>query len=266
MPEGHALHRLARQHNRDLAGRVVRAASPQGRFSHGAARIDGRVMLRAEAHGKHLWWRFSELAEVVHVHLGLYGQVTSAPVPAPEPRGALRLRLLTDQVYVDLRGPNRCELLTPPELRTLLARLGPDPLRRNADPDRAWQRLRRSRAPIGGLLLDQSIVSGIGNAYRAEILFRHHIAPHRTGTAVQNHEWLPLWDDLRQLMRYGARTGRIVTTRPEHRTVRRSPPGRENAFYVYRRAGLPCRICGTPVRAEPMAGRLLSYCPTCQPS
>jgi formamidopyrimidine-DNA glycosylase len=97
MPEGHTLHRLARQQTADLGGRVIRASSPQGRFVEGAARIDGRVLTRATAYGKHLFQHYAGLADVVHVHLGLYGKFVGGPQPAPEPRGALRLRLETDE-------------------------------------------------------------------------------------------------------------------------------------------------------------------------
>jgi formamidopyrimidine-DNA glycosylase len=73
-----------------------------------------------------------------------------------------------------------------------------------------------------------------------------------------------MWSDLVALMRAGVRLGRIVTTRPEHRARRRGTPDREDAHYVYRRTGEPCRICGTEVRTEAMVGRNLYWCPTCQ--
>jgi formamidopyrimidine-DNA glycosylase len=102
MPEGHTLHRLARQQTADLGGRVIRASSPQGRFVEGAARIDGRVLTRATAYGKHLFQHYAGLADVVHVHLGLYGKFVGEPRIVleqvfPVRRGALRLRLETDE-------------------------------------------------------------------------------------------------------------------------------------------------------------------------
>lgn len=265
MPEGHTIHRLAREHNRLLAGRAIGAASPQGRFADGAGRLDGRVLRRVEPYGKHLFYRF-EGEESLHVHLGLYGTFAAGPLPAPAPRGALRLRLTGPDAYVDLRGPTACELLPPAERRAILARLGPDPLRPAAQPDAAWARIRSSRVPFGALLLDQSVLAGVGNVYRAEVLFRHGIGPHRPGRALGAAEWEALWLDLRTLMRAGVRVGRIVTTRREHRERRRGPASREDAFYVYRRAGEPCRVCGTEVRTEPMAARNLYWCPTCQPA
>ena len=73
-----------------------------------------------------------------------------------------------------------------------------------------------------------------------------------------------MWADLVTLMRAGVRMGRIVTTRPEDRSRRRGAVARDDAHYVYRRTGLPCRICGTEVRTEVMVGRNLYWCPACQ--
>jgi len=265
MPEGHTIHRLAREHTRLLVGQAVGAASPQGRFTEGASRIDGRVLRRVQPYGKHLFYRFDG-EESLHVHLGLYGTFSSGPLPAPVPRGALRLRLIGHDHYVDLRGPTACELVPPGERRAILGRLGPDPLRPGASPDAAWARVRSSRVPVGALLLDQSVLAGVGNVYRAELLYRHGVEPHRPGRGLGDGEWDALWADLRTLMRAGVRAGRIVTTRPEHRARRRGPASRDDAFYVYRRAGQPCRVCGTEVRTELMAARNLYWCPTCQPA
>src|SRR3954468_4440849 len=163
VPEGHTLHRIALEHRRLLVGQAVRASSPQGRFAEGAALLDGRVLTAVEAYGKHLFHRFDGLSDRLHVHLGLYGTFVSGTTPAPEARGALRLRMIADGHYVDLRGPTRCELLTAAERVALLARLGPDPLRPSADPAPAWQRISRSKTSIGALLMDQAVLAGVGN-------------------------------------------------------------------------------------------------------
>ena len=143
-------------------------------------------------------------------------------------------------------------------------RLGADPLRRDADPDYAFERMRRSRTPVGALLMQQDVVAGVGNVFRAEVLFRAGIDPHRPGADVDRGTWDAIWQDLVALMRAGVRLGRIVTTRPEHRSRRTGPVDRTDAHYVYRRTGLSCRICGTPVLAEPFAARTLYRCPVCQ--
>ena len=92
MPEGHTIHRLARRHKAMFAGHEIIATSPQGRFVEGAELISGRVLAGTDAWGKHLFHRYSSDL-FVHVHLGLYGKFADGPLPAPEARGALRLRI-----------------------------------------------------------------------------------------------------------------------------------------------------------------------------
>lgn len=264
MPEGHTIHRLARDHTPLLQGKAVRAASPQGRFADGAALLDGRALERIQPYGKHLFYVF-EGDVLLHVHLGLYGGWQSGTHPAPEPKGALRLRLQTDEHWLDLRGPTACEIHTPADRDAVLARLGPDPLQRKPRPEQAWQKVSRSRTAIGALLMDQSVLAGIGNVYRAEALYRAGLSPFRPGRAVPEPTWQAMWDDLVVLLRAGVRAGHIVTTHREDRDRRSGPPRREDRFYVYRRAGLPCRRCGTEVRTEVMVGRNAYWCPACQP-
>jgi endonuclease VIII len=263
VPEGHTIHRLAGQQQKLFGGHVVRASSPQGRFVDGAALIDGRVLRRTEAYGKHLLHHYTG-GPLLHVHLGLYGKFASGQGAPPEPRGALRLRLTGNDAWTDLRGATACELITPVERKALIARLGPDPLRRDADAGRAFARMHRSKIVVGALLMDQQVVAGIGNVYRAEILFRHRIDPFLPGNAAPEETWALVWADLVGLMRSGVRIGQIVTVRAEHRPRRRGRLNQEEAVYVYRRTGRPCRVCGTEIRTQVLVGRNLFWCPSCQ--
>lgn len=238
------------------------ADSPQGRFDDGARLLDGRVLDATDAWGKHLFHRYDDLW--LHVHLGLYGKFRDGALPAPEPRGALRLRLLGDDHWLELRGPTACEVLTDAERRAVLARLGPDPLRRRPDAAAFVARVLRSRAPVGTMLMDQSVVAGVGNVYRAEALFRQRLDPFRQGRLHDAAVLHALWDDLVVLLRAGVRAGRIVTTRPQDRERPSGRPRRVDAHYVYGRAEQPCRICGTPVRDALVAARRLFWCPVCQ--
>ncbi|HSK28278.1 MAG TPA: zinc finger domain-containing protein, partial [Jiangellales bacterium] len=165
----------------------------------------------------------------------------------------------------DLRGPAACELGDVGAKRARHARLGPDPLRRDADPEAAWTRISRSRSAVGALLLDQRVLSGVGNVYRAEVLFRAGVSPFRPGREVAHATWTGVWDDLVRLMRAGVRAGRIVTTEPEDRPSGRSRASRAESFYVYERGGLPCRRCGTAISAAVLGARRIVWCPTCQP-
>ncbi|NLU84006.1 Fpg/Nei family DNA glycosylase [Rhodococcus sp. HNM0569] len=263
MPEGHTLHRLARLHRKRFAGEPVAVSSPQGRFADGAAVVDGRVLVDADAWGKHLLHHYDG-AVTVHVHLGLYGAFTESPTPMPDPVGQVRMRMVGDAVGTDLRGPTRCEILTPPEVDALEARLGPDPLRDDADPDRAWARISRSSAPLGALLMDQAVLAGVGNVYRAEVLFRHNLHPELPGRALTRDEWDAVWADLVVLMKVGVERGRMHVVRPEHDHGAPSYAADRPRTYVYRRAGEPCRVCGGLVAHAEMKGRNLFWCPNCQ--
>ena len=271
MPEGHTLHRLARDLDAAFAGRRVRVSSPQGRFAESAALLDGAVLVGAEAWGKQL---FVELdgERFVHVHLGLIGTfgVHDAVDEVPDPVGQVRLRLATDTAYADLRGAITCALVTRAERDAVVVRSGPDPLREDADPDRAWQRIRRSDAPIGALLMDQKVLAGVGNVYRAELLFRHRMHPLRPGRTLRAGQWRAMWDDLKALMREGVRTGRIDTVRPEHTPEAMGRPPRADdhggEVYVYRRTGQPCLVCERRVAAGTLLGRNLFWCSRCQPA
>ncbi|WP_040820227.1 Fpg/Nei family DNA glycosylase [Nocardia jiangxiensis] len=271
MPEGHTLHRLAKLHHQRFAGGVVRVSSPQGRFAEGAALVDGRTLVRAEAWGKHLLHHYDS-GVAVHVHLGLYGTFTESAGPPGDPVGQVRMRMVgagraDAQLYgADLRGPTACEVLHQPEVAALTARLGPDPLRRNADPSPARDRIRRSARPLGALLMDQKVLAGVGNVYRAELLFRHGISPHRPGRELSPAEWDELWADLVELMRVGVRRGKIVVVRREHDHGAPSYTEGKPRTYVYRRAGDPCRLCGSTVLHSVLDGRNLFWCPSCQPS
>jgi endonuclease VIII len=264
MPEGHTLHRLARLHQRRFGRAPVRVGSPQGRFSDGAAAVDGRVLRKADAWGKHLFHHYAGGA-VVHVHLGLYGTFTEfESADTPDPVGQVRMRMIGSRFGTDLRGPTVCEVITESEIVDVVARLGPDPLRPDADPARAWSRIIKSRRSIGALLMDQSVLAGVGNVYRSEVLYRHRIDPYRAGSAISAAEFDALWSDLVALMKVGVRRGKIVVMRPEDdHGAPGYGPGRPRT-YVYRRAGEPCRVCGTEVRTAVLEGRNLFWCPTCQ--
>lgn len=262
MPEGHTLHRLARLHQRRYAGSPVSVWSPQGRFADSAL-VDGQVFRRASAWGKHLFHEYQD-GPIVHVHLGLYGTFREHRTPMPDPVGQVRMRLVGGEYGTDLRGPTACEVLDEARVSAILDRLGPDPLRADADPSAAWARIAKSRKAIGALLMDQSVLAGVGNVYRSELLFRHGIDPYRAGRDLDEAEFDAAWSDLVDLMKVGVRRGRIVVLRPEDDYGAPAyRPGRPRT-YVYRRAGEPCRWCGTPIRTAEMEGRNLFWCPACQ--
>ncbi|OZB89875.1 MAG: DNA glycosylase, partial [Microbacterium sp. 14-71-5] len=251
MPEGHSVHRIARQFARNFVGKPVVASSPQGRFAEGAALLDGRTVESVQAVGKQMFLE-TEGDLWLRVHLGLYGawdfsgeilvdptiasangrmgqtnqrgtdldeapilddagENSLASIGAPRKTrvhvrmseatkgladegaewpppvvGQVRLRLMTDSTCADLRGPTACVLQTPDEMLATVAKLGPDPLVGDVDAgeERFVAAVRRRAVPIALLLMDQAVVSGIGNVYRAELLFRAQLNPHTPGRDV----------------------------------------------------------------------------------
>lgn len=264
MPEGHTIHRIARDHGPLLTGRQVSVSSPQGRFDADARRVDGAVLERIEAYGKHLfyWWANGHVG---HVHLGLFGKFRVHRGPdAPAPVGEVRMRLATELATIDLAGPTACSIDTPAERDAIVGRLGPDPLRRDAKREVAIERMARSKQPLGALLLDQSVMCGVGNVYRAEALFVNGIHPSRAGRDASPEELAALWTTVVAMLRQGVKDNRIVTVDrrelelPKGRRLRRG-----ESTYVYHRDR--CLRCGTAILTVDLAGRPCYFCPTCQP-
>jgi endonuclease-8 len=319
MPEGHSVHRIARQFSLHFVGKQVQASSPQGRFADGAARIDGRTMIAARAVGKQMFLEF-EGDRFLRVHLGMYGawdfagditadatmasangrigqtnqrgtvvgeheeslgsigaprrtrlrmseqEKLEAPIDdfPPAPIGAVRVRLLTDESVADLRGPTACEVLDPAQVETVLAKLGPDPLVDDpAEGERRFvQTVRSKQAPIGLLLMDQSVVSGIGNVFRAELLFRNRIEPHTPGKNLTEEQATTLWRDWTHLLTVAVHNGQMLTMDDlDDEALRRALSSQQDRHWVYKRTGLPCRICGTEIVMEEIGGRKLYWCP-----
>ena len=292
MPEGNEIHRWAERHTVAFAGKTLRAEGPQGRFEDIAA-IDGRKLKTVRAHGKHLGYDFGK-NRIVHVHLGLRGDFTDGTGPLPPVRGALRLRMWNSAAvkkpmakgvslkhawyteddgtndiaakklaWIELRGPADCTLYSEEEWNRLMARLGPDPL--NGDgPEKMIAAVVKSKRPIGELLMDQSVAAGIGNIYRAELLFRARLSPFTPGIDVPEATLRAIWAEAIPLMRAGMVDRRIVTTKPEDRVSGKQKADKDEAHYVYRKNGQPCMICGTKVIRVEMAARNLFYCQMCQ--
>lgn len=266
MPEGHTIHRLARDLSRDLRGHVVHTDRRQDRFADGARHLDGRTLLRTSANGKHLFLHWAEsderAAEILHIHLGLFGKFRRHIDPLPEPSDALRVRLLGPDAAWDLTGAITCRLRGPDVLDEVARTLGPDPLRRGADADEFVRRVRRSQKPIGALLLDQAVIAGIGNVYRAEILHLTGINPATAGSALSEEQVREIWEMTVEQLRLGVRRDRIITVPLQGR--RMTSMTRGNSVFVYKQTD--CRTCGSPVEHSDIGGRNMFACPRCQPT
>lgn len=246
MPEAHALHRHARDQREALAGQVLSVTSPQRKFDAGP--FDGHRLEDVQAYGKHLLYSFDGAPDV-HVHLGLKGFFLRTDDLSLPPRGGTRMRLAGQAWAFSLVAPGKCEALDETGRADLLATLGPDPLRDGEGArEVAAQRLGASRAAVGAALLDQSIWAGIGNAWRAELLFLAGIDPTRR---VTQDEAGVLWDLAVDHLRLGLEAGQVVSdvTAPDER-------------WVYKRD--TCRRCGAPVKSWTFAGRVAWVCPNDQ--
>ena len=299
MPEGHSIRRLANAFERSFVGRQVQLSSPQGRFADGAALLTGETMVATSSTGKHLFLGFSPESDGppeqwIHTHLGLYGAWRFAgAIPEdsigaprvsdpdqgyhlaaveeqswpPEPRGLVRLRILTADMVADLNGPNQCRVVTTAEKLAVEDKLGPDPL----DPaalespmeDEFVGLVRASARPVGDLVMDQSVSAGVGNIYRAEALFRSGISPNRLGRNVSERRLRELWRDFVHLMRKGVAEGAINTVEEDEIRIDEGDPEAAR-WYVYHREGRSCLRCGNPVQMADMKGRRLYWCPRCQ--
>jgi formamidopyrimidine-DNA glycosylase len=329
MPEGHSVHRIARQFQANFTGAPVAVSSPQGRFARGAAELDGHQIVQAKAVGKQLFLEFDHELWL-RVHLGLYGawdfagDISVDPTIAsangrmgqtnqrgtgvddgdgvvgahedspwsigaprrtrlrmaeseklepeletwpPEPIGQVRVRLLTETACADLRGPTACEVQTIEQVERTIAKLGPDPLVDDVreGEERFTATVRTKGSPIALLLMDQSVVSGIGNVYRAELLFRARLDPFRPGKEVPEEIVRELWRDWVRLLRIGVETGQMLTMDDlDPEAYRKALASRDDRHWVYHRAGEPCRVCGTHIAMTELGGRKLYWCPTDQ--
>lgn len=268
MPEGHTIHREARLQRERFTGEPLRVWSPQGRFAAGAERLDGCSIESVEAWGKHLFYEWDN-GEILHIHLGLFGRFRTHASSPPQPTEGTRLAMQGPGGTLYLSGPTACDLIDPEERESIIADLGPDPLRANreGDPETHLEEyLGRRTVPISAALLDQSVIAGIGNVYRSEVLFRSGINPLIESRRITGEEVVEMWNEAVAQLRAGEKTGRIVTTdAADVGRSRRSDIQRGERTYVYKRKGQPCRRCGTEIERDETAARKVWWCPSCQP-
>lgn len=248
MPEGHTIHREARLQSRQFVGEPLRVWSPQGRFDSGASLLDGHHIESIDAWGKHLFYEWNH-GHCLHVHLGLFGRFRRYNADPPLPSDETRLAMGGESGTLYLSGPTVCEIIDPDEREAILSALGPDPLRAGSHPEplgHIEMMLGRRTVPVAAALLDQSVVSGIGNVYRSEILFRTGLNPLTKSVEVERDSIESIWNEAVTQLEAGERAGRIVTTDPDDvGRSRRSDIQKGERTYVYKRQGQPCRRCGT---------------------
>lgn len=262
MPEGHTVHRIANSFNQNFAGRKVRISSPQGRFTDSSL-VSGKRLVVAKAHGKQLFLQFGQ--PIIRIHLGIYGKWSFQDFKseAPAPVGEVRARFQISNHLADLRGPTVCEVIDQDEMNQSLSKLGPDPLAGDKTGQSFEQFVRKvqgSSRTIAELLMNQSVVAGIGNVYRAELLFRAKVNPFVPGKKISGEVLTAIWEDATKLMPIGVQTGMMLT----REGFLKGAPQLEDRYYVYKRAGEKCRECGGKISMELLASRKLYFCKRCQ--
>lgn len=279
MVEGPLLHRLAFAHRKLLFGHRFTATSPTGRFADGAEAIDGHFLTHIEVHGKNIFYFFTperveeegvlekvgDDAVVVHIHLGMSGSFRLYPFPGPIPREATRLRLYNEELGFEAHlSASVCDHGNIELYRKKITELGPDPLRKDADKELLWASIQKTKRSIGAVLMDQTLVAGIGNIYRAEILFVVGLHPEQPANTVCRPTFEFLWEQSKRQMEIGVEVGNIITILPEDSD--KPFPKKIKASqlrYVYNQKA--CGKCGGPIKVWTIAQRSVYACEACQP-
>lgn len=245
--------------------------------------LPGRRVAALDRRGKYLLARLDDGSCLV-LHLGMTGQLFSSSARSlrllsatarsallPEEQGAFRpdahthLRLRFDDggeevFFRDVRKFGKVLLLARGEDDARLARLGPDAL--EVEGAQLFAATRRRQVAVKNLLLDQSVIAGVGNIYADEALFRAGVRPTRRALRVTRRECVALAEALRAVLERSIETGGSSISDYV------SPDGRDGRYQserrVYARKGEPCSACGTPIRRTVLAQRGTHYCPRCQ--
>jgi DNA-formamidopyrimidine glycosylase len=254
MPEGDVVWYTARRLHEALAGRTLtRSDFRVPRLA--TADLTGDVVIETVAHGKHLLTR-TKNGLTVHTHLRMDGSWRVRPAAEPlRDSHRIRLVLANDEWQATGYQLGVVELIRTSEESQVTGHLGPDLLSPDWDRDEAVRRLSAEPGrPIGEALLDQANLAGIGNLYKAEVLFLRGVNP-----------WQPAGDvaDLGAMAELARRLLEANKDRIGQVTTGNWRRGEET--WVYGRRGRPCRRCGAPVRSEGQQDRVTFWCPSCQP-
>jgi endonuclease VIII len=274
MPEGDTIFRAARALHRALAGGVVTAFESQlpalNRIDDDAP-LTGRTIERVTAAGKHLLMHFSgDLVLRTHMRMNGSWHIYRPGERWQRARRDMRIRISTDTFEAVGFNIPVAEFTSSRALskHNELRRLGADLLSDDFRVGDVVQRIgERATIPIADALLNQRVVAGLGNVYKSEVLFMCRVNPFTLVRDVGEDKLEAIVDTARRVLRANvSETLAPMTTYSGFRqtTGRASPHER---LWVYGRARLPCRRCGTPVcvRKQGLDARLTYWCPACQP-
>ena len=261
MPEGDTLHRAAARVGAALIGRrLVTVEGTHRAVARDGRRLTGRTVTGVEAIGKHLLVH-TDGGWTVRTHLGMTGRwVVLAPdAPWRTSPGKARLVLRTAEAVAVCFAAPTVEIGPTSQVHATVGRLGPD-LVDDAPPlETIVTRARASMSPtVADLLLDQQVASGVGNVYKSEVLFLERLAPVTSPADLDDGILAALYRRAHRLLVANVTEGQRTTTGSRR-------PGRN--YWVYGRAGRPCRRCGAPIASTTHGrhDRVTYWCPTCQP-
>jgi formamidopyrimidine-DNA glycosylase len=229
-----------------------------------ARRVVGRTIDALDRRSKYLLFRFGP--DTLLMHLGMTGTLrVHTDAPPREAHDHVDI-VLASGTTLRYRDPRRFGAIVwaaaPAEAHPLLARLGPEPFDAALDVDRLWQGTRNRQAAVKLALMDNRLVVGVGNIYANEALFRAGIRPTTPARRLSRPRLERLLAAVRSTLTDAIAMGGS-TLRDYVDSV--GEPGRfQLDYFVYGREGLPCRVCGTPIRAVRLGGRATAYCPRCQ--
>ena len=258
MVEGHSVHRVAGDQRKRLVGKRLKAVSPNKRFTEGAKAINGKKYERIIAIGKNLF-AFFEGGHVLHIHFGMSGrwsifQKKNAPPTTPTTR-----LVMSDGKLVSHLS---CMTLTLYDSTSYLVKrnkLGQDPLDPEANSEVLWKKVNKSKKPISRLLMDQALFAGVGNIFRAEILFVSRTHPGILGKDMTYESFMRVWNSSVKLMRMSFETGRIMSMTAKEAKQMGCPHRRR---YVYNQS--KCLVCGGRISSFQENTRTVWACFGCQ--
>jgi formamidopyrimidine-DNA glycosylase len=276
MPELPEVETYVRELEPELTGRTITAARvfwprtiAEPLSEEFPARIAGLGFDSFDRRGKYMLLGMSDGSTLI-VHLRMTGKLLILPSDTePNKHTHVVIELDNGQTlhYNDPRKFGRIWLV--PDRTTVLAKLGPEPLAEAFLVDDFTARLAGRSAPVKALLLDQRLVAGVGNIYADEALFHAHIHPARAGGSLSPDEITRLHSAIRQVLSAGiARRGSTLGDSNLQNYLRPGglPGDFQNEFFVFRRTGKPCLVCGTPIERIVIAQRSTHFCPVCQPA
>jgi endonuclease-8 len=276
MPEGDTIHRAADTLQRAIGGQVVtrfESVLPKLTRADADAPIRGRTVERVEARGKHLLiWFSGDLVLRTHMRMNGSWHIYRPGERWQRPHRDMRIVIETPAMHAVAFTVPVAEFVTSRDLANhdIVAELGPDPLSDTFSAEQAIERMHaHGDIEIADVLLDQSVIAGIGNVFKSEVLFGARVNPFVPVSQLTREQLAEIVAVATRFMRANVVSGvasGVSRTASMRRTTGRADPSAR--LWVYGRGGQPCRRCGTAISRQKQGpyARSTYWCPKCQPN